>query len=321
MRTPKGPNGRKAKFCRWAQDWYDTHWSVRWIAVPVIVGLPPGVITAGYSVPAFSAWLTHVLPEVVSTPLRHSVHDYVALFLFFAAAWPALFNAIGNAIIRQNKNNGLSVESLLALIGAVDEVVASKALRFRNAQTDRSITKENAFEVITQPRKQIEELVRGICGFFNATRSESQKHSLIRVTLAVVQDKKINSLPIWFPLDEPPHADLPKLNNARSTFSIALKEKRMVIISDIAKELAKRGKESKRFVDTGNQADNVGSLICYPVKCRVSADIPYLIAIHCDVPGYFKAEFRDLYEHGLERFVTRIDVEHNLLVLKENLCA
>ena len=48
--------------------------------------------------------------------------------------------------------------------------------------------------------------------------------------------------------------------------------------------------------------------------------IPFVISVHCDEAGYFKEEFRELYEHSLKRFELRLGLEYSLLIMKERLC-
>jgi hypothetical protein len=209
---------------------------------------------------------------------------------------------------------------LLALITALDHIVGIKNIRFgTHASAASELTKESVFCRITEPSKQIWEIVRSICEFFNATQTEKRR-SLIRVTLAVIQDKKIVSLPAFFPSDHPIKASVSILNHPKSTFLIAARTRKMVIIENIQKEL-KKPKVTRRFVDTENEEDNKGYMICYPVYYyNGSENIPYVISIHSDEPDYFKNEFKDLYEHSLHRFALRLSVEHSLLILRENLC-
>ena len=93
---------------------------------------------------------------------------------------------------------GLSVDGLLALINSLDIVVGNKCKRFNNHVSNLNLlTKETAFETITNPNAQIEEILREICSFFNATKT-NKKLALIRVTLAVFENNKI--VKINFPL-------------------------------------------------------------------------------------------------------------------------
>jgi hypothetical protein len=174
------------------------------------------------------------------------------------------------------------------------------------------------FEKITDPMTQISEIIREISVFFNVTK-KLKSRALIRVTLAVMKDGKVSSLPIWFPTDEPIKASLSALNSPRLTFINAAKQKQLIIIPDIKKELSKT-KKLRKFEESENLEDNAGSMICYPVYFNCSSSIPYVISIHCDEPGYFKNEFKSLYQHTLDRFSLRLNVEHSLFIMKETLC-
>ena len=230
------------------------------------------------------------------------------LFIALTGFYPIFLLGVGKEIYKRAETNGLNVEGLLALINSLDQIVGYKNNRFTNhSKNVDGLTKEKAFCEITQPKTQIEEIVRSICGFFNATQTKKTK-SLIRVTLAEIQDGRVASVPLFFPSDEPLRASLADLNNSKSAILIAAKEREMVLIEDIKKELQKPVRK-RRYFDTGNDQDNSGSIICYPVYHAKNTAYPYVISIHSNEPRYFKNEFKQLYEHSLQRFALRLSVE------------
>ena len=206
------------------------------------------------------------------------------------------------------------------LIAAIDNVVGSKARRFaERAGNINGLTRESVFDEITQPTKQIAEIARAICDLFNLATTDKKRRNLIRVVLATInENNEITGLPIYYPEDEPVRSTVDALNDPSSAIRIAAKTRRIVIITDIAKEL-KKAKGKRKFADTGNEQDNVGSLICYPVLHNGTKRVPFVISIHCEDAGYFKEDFIDLYELTLQRFALRLSLEYSLLTIKEKL--
>lgn len=314
MKYPKGSNFYRDRCSRWLINIHSI-WYVRIIIVPLFLVTPPALITALYSNEGLKEFLRVYTPGIFNyiAPIGH---DHVLLFNLFVVAYPAVLLAFGGVIAKRAESNGLSVTGLLSLLTSLDQIVGVKNIRFERQLNNNQLTKENAFETITNPLLQISEIVRSICDFFNATRNEKSK-PLIRVTLAVMKGSKIVDLPVFFPTDEPIRSSLPSLNSPQSAIVIAARTKKMVLISDISKEL-KKHVSKRKFVNTGNDVDNTGSIICFPI--RTISGVPYVVSIHCEEEGYFKDEFKDLYEHSLQRFALRMSVEHSLLMMKEKLC-
>lgn len=291
-----------------------------WLAksiINLIVVVPPALIATLYSNKNLKHFILVVTSESTYAYIATIGRDYVLLFNALAFIWPVLLLSLGAEIAKRAESNGLDVENLLALVKSLDSIVGIKNKRFHlHTKKLDALTKENAFEAITDPNAQIAEIVKEIGVFFNAIGEK--RRALIRVTLAVMVDGKIDSLPIFYPNDEPITSSLDSLNSSNSAFQTAFKTKKTLLISDIQKELRKT-KGQRKFAETENEADNSGSMICYPVKVYDSS-IPFVISIHSDEPGHFKDEFKEIYEHTLQRFALRLSVENSLLVMKEKLC-
>lgn len=316
MKIPQGPRTWISSACRKLQSYHDKSWWVRWVLIPLIVYLPPAFIAAWYSIPTFAKEVTEFFPQNRQLQIQYLADNYVLLWVLIPVVWAPGLIKIGQSIVTRNQSSVLSVDGLNYLMETIEDIVARKYKRFYKAIKNPDLSRDQLFDEITQPQIQIEELVRGISHFFNIIRSEPNKHALIRVTMVGVQNNAVSEILLHFPQDEAPRADISVLRNSQSAFSRALQDKRMIIIPDIAKEL-KKAPNKRRFAESPVMEDNLGSLICYPIRCRCSSEVPYVIAIHCEEPKYFSETFKELYEHTLARFETRINVEHNLFLLKE----
>jgi hypothetical protein len=316
MKIPKGDRNIRNACAKWAYTRYNDSFLFK-LLIGLIVAAPPALTGALYGNENLKKLLRNTLSDYY-LDIAAIGRDYVLIINLISFLWPIVLMIIGIEIVKKAQSNGLSVDGLLALINSLDIVVGNKSKRFNSHVRNLVLlSKETAFETITNPNAQIEEIVREICSFFNATKSD-KKTALIRVTLAIFENNKIVNIPIYFPMDEPVKSSVDKLNQPHSAFSTAYKHKKMVLISDVKKELHKPINKRK-FAETESEEDNSGSMICYPIKVHDNS-VPFVVSIHCDEAGYFKEEFRDIYEHSLKRFELRLSLEYSLLVMKENLC-
>lgn len=301
----------------WAHQWIknleETAW-FRYLGKPAILGVPPLLITAFYGNKGFTAIVVKEVPLVADLLLTQP-----GWAILFAAVYPGTIAAVTQSLAKRVEPKGPDVEGLLTLLAALDGVVGAKLNRFASHFANRDkLTKETAFCEITHPEKQIDELVRGICEYFNASQPTKQRR-LIRVVLAVLDKGNVVALPIFFPLDEPVKATVEELNRPRSALQIAAKSKKILILEDIAKEV-KRPEGKRRYVTTESEDDHSGSLICYPVVFNHTREVPFVISIHCEQEGFFKNPNAELYALSLQRFALRLCLEYSLQQLKESLC-
>ena len=286
----------------------------RYVLKPAVLGIPPLLITAFYSNKSFGPYVTTEFPSVASFLTDHS-----AWSIAFAAVYPGIIVALTQSLTKKVQPKGPDVESLLTLIAALDGVVGAKLNRFADYFRNRSgLNKEMAFCAITQPEKQIEELIRGVCEFFNAAQPVKQRQ-LIRVVLAVLEKGEVTALPIFFPQDEAVRATVEELNKPRSAIQLSAKSKKILIIDDVAKEV-KKPESKRRYAVAESEEDHRGSLLCYPVVFNHTREVPFVISIHCEKEGFFKHDQAELYALCLQRFAIRLCLEYSLQQLKESLC-
>jgi len=286
----------------------------RYLLKPGVLGIPPLLVTAFYSNKTFGQYVTSNLPVVAQFLNAQAIWAIVC-----AAIYPGIVVALSQSVSQRVQSKGPNVENLLALLATLDGVVGAKLNRFADfVRNTQSLGKESAFCTITSPEKQIEELIRGVCTFFIATQPDKPRR-LIRVVLAVLEEGKVTALPIFFPQDEPVRATIEELNEPRSAIQLAAKGKKILIVEDIAKEVKKR-EAKRRFAPSGNEDDQFGSLICYPIVYNHTGIVPYVISIHCEEEGFFKHEEAALYELFLQRFALRICLEYSLQQIKGALC-
>lgn len=315
MKFPTGGGGLYDRAVRRLFNFYRRSW-VNLFLAPIVLAVPPAVVTAFYSNLKFKHAVTQYLPW-----LGEFLSNHVLVAIIAAAAYPALILGFARSVGVRVNSRGLNVDGLLHLMATLNRIVGCKATRFEkhinDIQNGRGLAKDNIFCVLTQPTTQIAELVRGICELFNALNTKEPK--LIRVILVEVKNGNISQIPIHYPEDEPVRSTIQALNHPNSSILTAYRKREMVIVEDIKAEADKVDGEGKSFIATsGTQRD--GSIICFPIFYRTNDVVPFVISIHCDQRGYFKKEYADVYEATLQHFALRLCLEYSLLLIKEKLC-
>lgn len=303
---------RKQRFAFWVERMTSTFW-VRFFIGPLLVGALPILAVTYYGSSIVQDWMQVNAPDTTKF-----LKDYVIWVIIGVGAYPTILVTVARAVTKVTQKNGHEIDSLIALLRALDNVVGKKQQELvKVLRRAENLKPEEAFSVLSQPYIQIMEIVRSISDFFNATVRDGRKGSLIRVSLASFKDGKIEDIPIFFPNDEPVKSSIDDLNSPSSGFMTAFQSRKIVVIQSISKELTK--KKATRFKDTGVHQDNEGSLICYPVAINGSKEIPYVLSIHSDEDGFFEEELAHLYELYLQRFAMRLSLEYILIGLKEKI--
>ncbi len=209
----------------------------------------------------------------------------------------------------------LNDEVLMKLFLVLDDVVGSKSERFANyAVSPQSMDGRSAFLNITKPEIQIEALVNAVYQFFELTKSD--KAATFRVALAEMGPKHIEGFFCFNPKDKPSTNSVEEYQKDWCGFSRAKKNREIVIVANIAKEMKKK-KTSKAFVQTKGGSQE-GSMIVYPIIHRGLKEVVYCLSVLCSVPDYFRntKTQRAYYCDIMEKFGKRIDLEHSLRMIK-----
>jgi len=197
------------------------------------------------------------------------------------------------------------------LLESFQTVVASKIHRFstelQEFQKRGSVNKEQIFNTITKPDQQIIIIIHALFHFLDSITRDIE----FRVRLAEINNKKPTKWFAYAPEYPPPQINIESLQHPDSTISVCLKSGKMEIVESIAEEI-KRPKRRCVEID-GRQ----GSILCYPVFQQANGIHPYVISIYASRDGFFMEKKRDLYNLILNQFALRIQLEHNLILLKE----
>jgi hypothetical protein len=286
---------------RWLARKYNTYerswW--RYIIVPLIVAAPPVFIGSSDN----------------SAPIKafFDGHENLKMICLF---WPLILVLLNFMSHKLREFTPIAFNEVVTILELIDDIMGAKMERFgENAVKALEVPTpaEEIFRRITQPESQIRLAARGLWYYFNLTRSSDQVK--IRVALAIVEGKHINSFFCHIPDNHGPRSSVKSLQSDCSGFSRAISGRKMIVISDILKEGQKK---SGNFVVTDpSRADEDGSMICYPIEHRHLGTVPYVLSICASEKNYFKNADKEKYEFIISKFVERMVLEHSLKILRE----
>lgn len=316
MQKPVSGEGAKTKICKKIVDFCE-YWFIKNVIRPIFFLMPPMLIT--------NIVMKQELKNKISTILGHPVGDFIndSAFLILVGAYLYVIaiKAIYAWISHSSKpEKELSRDDILAILKAINTVVSDKAKRMtayaRMHINSKDISPEEVFMTITKPDQQLSLLVVAIKGVFEFLDSSNASY---RIGLLSVnrQTNKPQSWLYFEPTEVPPRTSPKTLSAPSSTVSHAIKNKSIVVVEDIAKELQKKSKDERRYVQGSSKPSDQGSQLCYPIIHPATGEIEYIITIAGDKTKCLEEKHAALYGWILEHFSLRIDLEHSLLLLKE----
>ncbi|MBF6650100.1 hypothetical protein [Methylobacter sp. BlB1] len=208
--------------------------------------------------------------------------------------------------------DSLTSEGQVLLLKAMDSAVEKKMKCFLSTLNldYKNWTGEEIFQNITNPDRQLAEIMRAIHVFFESLASLSNKE----IDFTTVLFKMKNGIPedswCYFPESNMPEQNL--LKDPSSLASYAARVGKLVIIPDIEKERISSESRISRFC----RAEK-GSVICFPIRSEQIKDTPFVIRISAD-KAFFSEENKVTYEKILGRFRKRILIEYALSELKKS---
>lgn len=208
-------------------------------------------------------------------------------------------------------STSLSSEGASLLLKALDYAVDKKMNRFLSelSNTKESLTPGQVFQKITDPDRQVAEIVRAIHLFCESLASLSDTDEVEFNTVLFRMNGEV-LVESWCFFPESNMPDQALLNDTQSLASNVARSGKMIIIEDIGKE--RKNKKSRISVQCQMEA---GSALCYPIKCAPTKNIPLVLRITAN-KAFFSTEKRAMYEKIFERFKKRILIEYALSQFK-----
>jgi len=285
----------------------------------LVIAVPPYLVGQYYQIDQFANSVRKDWP-VIAAMLDHNI----AVAVVLSGVWAFIVLSIvrGLTWLAYDKPDGWQHAPEI-LLAALDNIVGSKEQRFsKHLKTVRELpstpTAGEVFGFITQPSRQLDELILGVYSTFDSLlrKQESEKY-VLKVNLAAVDANcNIGSIRVHYPSNLPVRSSIDMLNSRNSAMKSAARGKRTIVIESTLQEVA-RSKGSFVVTDE-SRADENGSLICYPVTHdALGGMVVFVISIHVNKPWLFRQKYAHTYIELLKPFALRINLEYSLMALKE----
>lgn len=294
-------------------------WLVKSILRPFFFIMPPSLLTFL----ATRSGMQEEVQQLFGTEIAAYLNESAILILFFAFLYVTIVKAIYSGILLYSKpEREIGRDDLHVILKTLNIVVGDKMKRFAKrvklVVDQRNLNGGNIFQEITQPTQQIGLLVSALRGAFE---SIDQTNALFRVGLLTVKNGKPEEWAHFDPAERPPRTTPEQLSCVGSTVMRCIKAKSSVLVEDIAKEITVKSKKNRRYLKCNTKDGENGSQLCYPIIHPTTGKIVYVITIAGNKKCCLPEKHLPLFEWIIEHYALRINLEHSLFILKENINA
>ena len=284
---------------------------------PVLVTLPPMALTftqvKGY--PSLAPYQKVILDWFVGHPL------YIPLCFLWTVVLLGLNYVFGPLVDKARETpDRMGLKELALLLKCFGETVGAKletsGCFLRSLQQRRNpvpLTSPQWFSELHDPEAQIRLLVDNLYQVFFTDLKEQDGE--LKIALAQMNGSEIQNFKFCAPRDHLPISSASQINSTKNGFLAAFMAKKMLIISDLAKE-SRRG-DRRRYTALGDDPSPPGSMICYPIQHPHLGSIPFVLSIKCNLRNHFTEEARNRYELLIHYFAHRILLEYTLAEIQQ----
>jgi len=284
-----------------------------WLTAKIAITAIPAVTIAYVAV----KWSQNPLPY---QELLRNLLEANPLVTFICIATPAvlphLFTHIDREVSKAKDADATQGIISAALIGGLNNLVGTKLRRFSmylKTMTGAE-TKGDAFQAITQPESQFTTILETLHHLLQLTlKDKSLQLVLVRV---------VNKLPHEFTARFPNSIQLPatflSVDAPKTMFHFCVREGKPLIIPDIEDYLKKTKPKKRHYISTGNPDNDRGSILCRPLYCDTTGQVEYVLSIKSDYASVITDAFSKRYAVPVESIMTRLLLEHNLLLIKRS---
>lgn len=240
-----------------------------------------------------------------------------------AAALTIAYQGIYKLLVKISKSIKNKDDVATHLVVALDIPVNKKRERFAKEvdnflrSNNSKNTKHRIFKAITKPEDQSILILESLASFLKTSYSDVD----FKVGLMSIENDAIDDWKYFLPITKPPQTSLEVLGRKESTISRCLASKHTEIVPDVKKEIKKQRNgltDDIRYVKGNTSEKEHGSQICYPIISVTTKKIIYVITISASKKNFFNENELHIYKWILERFATRIALEHSLECLLHN---
>lgn len=294
--------------CKQAQEKHPVYFGVFKV---LFIGIPALIFS--YSTVKFQQPLPY---QVELQAYLSSEPSRVVALLSWSVIGAMLIQITDGVINMFNDRYILQTYELTAFVSAVNRIVGSKLGRFekysKTLSAAHKITDGKAFQDITQPDSQIENIIRNLFMLFAALTKDDTLH----IVLAKIESGAPVSWVKFMPDDKYPDNVILQRDRDKCLFSHCARKKQIIVIPDIEKHLTSESKAKKLFVPTEPDSSNIGSIICYPIINEQTGVVIAALSLKSDKPFVFHEYFDKKYSYMVTSFIKRIRLEMALQTIK-----
>jgi len=302
------------KSVRWFVEILGKKWSIYFVN-PFILGTVPSTLTVLATNQSVRNSVVEYLPPIVS--------NFLSLNPFWVIVGSGILVIIIRGVFSLLKDYSLETsiidtETMVNITNTLDEIVKNKYSRFSNKVIQlgsNPCPPGEIFTDITKPDQQILLLVAGLKKIFETIYK--QQDAEIKANLMIIRKDIPVAWMVFLSKTDVQSTEPKELAEPQSSIMTAVKAKNVLIIDDIQSHIKEKNIKKKQFIKANTADDSQGSLICYPISCKTSNAVEYVLTISCNRKNCFKSSHKPLYMWLLPMFASRILVEHALLKLKE----
>lgn len=240
-----------------------------------------------------------------------------------AATIAVTYQGIYNLLINVSKSIKNEVDVAIHLVVALDIPVNKKRERFAE-EVDNFVRSKNhkhtthkVFKAITKPEEQSTLILESLASFLKTAYSNVE----FKVGLMSIKNNSVDDWKYFLPITQPPKTSLEVLRRKESTISRCIESKHIEIVSDVKKEIKRQSQgltDNIRYIKGNTSEKEQGSQLCYPIISLTTKDVIYVITISASERNFFNESELRTYKWILERFATRVALEHSLECLLHN---
>ena len=290
-------------------------WFIKHIVRPIFFLLPPSLLTMIAAKEGMQAEVVQYSGQLIGDFLNKSALIIIICTYIYVVLMKAVYAGVKSYAKPARE---LEIGDLFALLKAIDIVVGDKVkrvtLEVKKIINNSNVIGDLKFLQSTRPDQQIPLLIVGLRSVFEYMDKEK---TVYRVgLLRIVNDKPVD----WFSFDPaslPPRTEAQTLGAPTSTVSQCIKNKSLVVVEDIQKELKKRTKKERRYIKGNTQETDEGSQLCYPLIHPATGKVEYVFTVAGNRSCCLVEKYSELYAWIIRHFAVRVSLEHSLLIVKE----
>ena len=244
-----------------------------------------------------------------------NTHTSISTVLIFMTLFGMVFPLFINIARERSKTLGeLHRKGLARLFDAVSRANRTKSQRLAKCleaiDKDGGWKAELTFVRVAKPNDQMAEIVTCIAAFFSGLLDDSvDGEGQVSVILARMGERYVSEFVAYSPPDKRPAVSIGDLAYDDVTFTKAMINRDIVIVSDVKRE-SKLTEDIRRFRPIEG-SKNEGSMLCFPIQPTGGRAVPLVLSVHVSQVDFFSEMGKEpeKWKKVIARFEPLISIE------------